>query len=88
MLGKFQIKKQDSLGTDMDSLVVAHEKLIKESKITISGKKYVLDAFYRQDNNLYLQFLVVFTNANSQKTLQASVRPKVFLQLRLNLRSN
>ena len=62
----------------MDSLVVAHEKLVKESKITISGKEYVLDAFYPQDNNIYLQFSVVFTDANSQKTLQTSVRPKVF----------
>ncbi len=70
----FKEREQDSPVIDMDSLIVAHKKLVKESKITISGKEYALDAFYPQDNNIYLQFSVVFTDANSQKTVQQKVR--------------
>ena len=71
----FKEKNQNS--PDMDSLVSTHEKLIQEANITIKGEKYTLDAFYPENNNLYFQFSLVYSDGVSQKTLRQRVRRSI-----------
>jgi hypothetical protein len=73
----FKEKNQESSKLDMDSLVLTHAKLIREASITVNENKYLLDAFYPEEDNLYFQFSFVYSDGDSQKTLQQRVRRSI-----------